>query len=105
MYPIITEEIQKKYEQTANKNPEIPVTCGIYGRACRCFGKECNGVQCQSCTLAAFAMLQTGDPVYKVIRKNGRGSKNFIAYTIITSKEIYDTFNAYCYELKEIKKV
>lgn len=59
MFPIITEDIQKKFESTHadNTSMELPIICGFYGRACRQMGKAegANRMLCNGCALAAYA--------------------------------------------------
>lgn len=59
MFPIITEELQKKFENqciNTGKQSNVPEICGYYGRACRQMGKSegANRVLCIKCPLAEF---------------------------------------------------
>lgn len=59
MFAIITEEIQKNFENICNGvTPEnLPIICGYCGRACRQMGKEegANRMLCMGCPLADYA--------------------------------------------------
>lgn len=59
MFPIITEKIQEKFENTCNgvTLDGLPMICGYCGRACRQMGKEegANRMICMHCPLAEFA--------------------------------------------------
>jgi hypothetical protein len=55
MFPIITEQRQKRYEQlNINKEDQTPVICCYYGRACRRMNDPAgaNRALCMRCGLA-----------------------------------------------------
>ena len=61
MYPIITKEIQKEFEAACNgvAPEDLPIICGVYGRACRQMEKE-EGANCMSCTHCLLAEFTDG---------------------------------------------
>lgn len=56
MYPVITKEIQKKYEGSKSLG-SIPEICGVLGRACRRMEdpEGANRMLCNGCSLAEYA--------------------------------------------------
>ncbi len=61
MFPIITKEIQKKFEKEKKTKDGIPEICGKYGRACRCMDSKegTNKNPCMTCPLSNFAEKRT----------------------------------------------
>lgn len=62
MFPVITPEIQKKFEDRRPENADrIPKICGYCGRACYQMGKPegANRFICTSCPLSYFAMTHS----------------------------------------------
>lgn len=63
MYPIITKEIQKEFEENIldsrdlSKAEHIPNICGVCGRSCRQMenSEGANTANCMDCSLARFA--------------------------------------------------
>ncbi len=56
-FPIITRELQKKFENKCGNRPdETPEICGYYGRACRCLGSPdgADRMLCWHCPLADY---------------------------------------------------
>lgn len=58
IFPIITKEKQKLYEEIYLRHSDlqnnIPCICGYYGRACRNMDKTANSMLCNGCTLSLF---------------------------------------------------
>lgn len=61
IFPIITKEKQKMYEEIYLRHPDlhnnIPCICGCYGRACRNMDETANSMLCNSCTLSLFVSI------------------------------------------------
>lgn len=63
MFPIITNEKQKAFEENCIKNKvgsdesecKIPCICGYYGRACRQMNDKADRMLCTGCALAEFS--------------------------------------------------
>lgn len=57
MFPIITNELQKRFENQSGKLDETPDICGFYGRACRQMNKSegANRFICNGCGLKEYA--------------------------------------------------
>lgn len=63
MFPIITSEKQKAFEENCIKNNiagdedncHIPCICGYYGRACRQMNDKADRALCMGCALAKFS--------------------------------------------------
>ena len=65
IFPIITPECQRTYEQTAiqagtRSTDAVPCICGYYGRACRRMDnpKGANLRLCDGCALAAYCVSE-----------------------------------------------
>lgn len=58
IFPTVTEEKQKIYEEIYLAHPElkneIPEICGYYGRACRQMNNKADRVLCNGCSLSLF---------------------------------------------------
>lgn len=58
IYPVITKEKQKLYEEIyvlhTDLENNIPCICGYYGRACRNMNELANSALCNGCTLSRF---------------------------------------------------
>lgn len=71
MFPIITKELQKKFENqciNTEKQSNVPEICGYFGRGCRQMGKSegTNRVLCIKCQLAEFAeSIQKATNIFK----------------------------------------
>lgn len=62
MFPIITSEKQKKFEENCIRNNiandenkcNVPCICGYYGRACRQMNDKADRFLCTECALADY---------------------------------------------------
>lgn len=55
-FPIITQEIQQLYEiKHKHSEDNTPLTCGYYGRGCRCMNTKADHMHCIDCELSLFA--------------------------------------------------
>lgn len=63
MFPIITREKQKAFENKCMENKtgssesecHVPMICGYYGRACRQMHDKADRMLCVGCALAEFS--------------------------------------------------
>lgn len=63
MFPFITDEKQKAFEESCIKNGitseeskcKVPCICGYYGRACRQMNNRADRMLCIGCALAEFS--------------------------------------------------
>lgn len=79
-FPVITNDLQKAFEQQYKETPEIPTICGYYGRACRKMDSPegANTMICTDCSLAEFA--NEFRKVTKRVRYIGRDSWDRYVY-------------------------
>lgn len=60
MFPIITSEKQKAFEEDCKENNitgsecKVPIICGYYGRTCRQMNDKADRFLCTGCALAEF---------------------------------------------------
>lgn len=87
MFPIITKEKQKTYENIFIDDElllnNIPEICGYYGRACRQMDNKADRMLCNGCSLSIF--ISTVDAIIEVSNE-----KQKISINSLYDSDVYD---------------